>query len=89
VNPLTAGVGGSAPGGFHSRPNANHPSGVVTAFADGHTAFLKDSTPSYVYAQLVTSDYLKSSNPEMIGTGTSWLYNTTTSGTYILQDGDY
>jgi prepilin-type N-terminal cleavage/methylation domain-containing protein len=86
VNPLT---GGSAPGGFHSRPTANHPSGVVTAFADGHTAFLKDSTPSYVYAQLVTSDYLKSSNPEMIGTGTSWLYNTTTSGTYILQDGDY
>ena len=89
VNPLTAGTTSAAPGGFNSRPNANHPGGVVAAFADGHTVFLKDSMPSYVYAQLVTSDYRNSSNPLMIGTGTSWLYNTITSGTYLLQDGDY
>jgi prepilin-type N-terminal cleavage/methylation domain-containing protein/prepilin-type processing-associated H-X9-DG protein len=37
-------------------PNSNHPGGVVTVFADGHTTFLRDSIQGYVYTQLVTSD---------------------------------
>jgi prepilin-type N-terminal cleavage/methylation domain-containing protein/prepilin-type processing-associated H-X9-DG protein len=88
VNPLNAGVANAAPGGYHSRPSANHPGGVVAAFADGHTVFLKDSIQSYVYAQLVTSDS-RNASPLMNSGTASWLYNPLTSGTYILQDGDY
>jgi prepilin-type N-terminal cleavage/methylation domain-containing protein/prepilin-type processing-associated H-X9-DG protein len=83
---------GGAPNGYHSRPTANHPGGVVAAFADGHTIFLKDSIPSYVYGQLVTSDSRNASNPLVTGSTTSsWLYNASASppGIYILQDGDY
>jgi prepilin-type N-terminal cleavage/methylation domain-containing protein/prepilin-type processing-associated H-X9-DG protein len=90
VNPLDDGEAGVPPGGYHSRPSANHPGGVVAAFADGHTVFLKDSIPSYVYAQLVTSD---SRNASLLTTGTttswSWNPNATPPGNYVLQDGDY
>ena len=85
VNPI---LSASAPLGFHSRPTANHPGGVVAAFADGHTVFLKDSIQSYVYAQLVTSDS-RNASPLMNSGTTSWLYSPLTSGTYVLQDGDY
>ncbi len=37
-------------------PSSNHPGGVVSAFADGHTGFLKDSLGSRVYAQLLSSN---------------------------------
>jgi prepilin-type N-terminal cleavage/methylation domain-containing protein/prepilin-type processing-associated H-X9-DG protein len=89
VNPLSPGA--VAPLGFHSRPTSNHPGGVVAAFADGHTVYLKDSVPTYVYAQLVTSDSRTASNPLVTGTTTSWLYNANASppGNYVLQDGDY
>jgi prepilin-type processing-associated H-X9-DG protein len=89
INPLTDESG--APNGYHSRPTANHPGGVVAAFGDGHTVFLKDSVPTYVYAQLVTSDSRNASNPLVTGTTTSWLYNATASppANYVLQDGDY
>jgi prepilin-type processing-associated H-X9-DG protein len=35
-------------------PSSNHPGGVVAAFADGHTVYLKDSLNSAVYAQLLS-----------------------------------
>ena len=85
VNPLNDGVAGNAPGGYHSRPSANHPGGVVAAFADGHTIFLKDSIARHVYAQLVTSDY-RNASALFLDPTNGWLIN---SGTYILQDGDY
>lgn len=37
-------------------PSSNHPGGVVTAFCDGHTAFIKESVSRDVYGQLLTSD---------------------------------
>lgn len=36
-------------------PSSNHPSGVVVAFCDGHTMFMRDSVSADVYAQLMTS----------------------------------
>jgi prepilin-type N-terminal cleavage/methylation domain-containing protein len=89
VNPRNGGQAGVAPGGYHSRPTANHPSGVVAAFADGHTIFLKDSVARHVYAQLVTSDYRNSNPQRLLDPTDGWLIDPVTSGTYILQDGDY
>ena len=48
--------------GFWSQPSSNHPGGVVTAFCDGHTAFVKDSINARVYAQLLSSSHSASSN---------------------------
>jgi len=75
--------------GYLAQPNGNHPGGVVTAFADGHTVFLKDSIQPYVYAQLLTSDYIKSST--VLYSATGWLLTPAVTGTtyYVLQDGDY
>ena len=42
--------------GQHSLPSSNHPGGVVVAFVDGHTSFLKDSLAPEVYANLLNSD---------------------------------
>jgi prepilin-type processing-associated H-X9-DG protein len=88
VNPLT---GGTAPAGYHSRPTANHPGGVVAAFADGHTIFLKDSIAPHVYAQLVTSDSRNVSTPlfldSLTAPTTGWLFDS--GSVYFLQDGDY
>ena len=42
--------------GYYSQPSSNHPGGVVVAFCDGHTMFLKDALASHVYAQLLTSN---------------------------------
>jgi prepilin-type N-terminal cleavage/methylation domain-containing protein/prepilin-type processing-associated H-X9-DG protein len=36
-------------------PSSNHPGGVVVAFCDGHTMFLRDTVSADVYAQLITS----------------------------------
>jgi prepilin-type N-terminal cleavage/methylation domain-containing protein len=83
VNPLT---GSSAPQGFHSRPSANHPGGVIAVFSDGHTTFLRDSIARVVYAQLVTSDYRNASSLFLDATD-GWLINS--GATYVLQDGDY
>lgn len=35
-------------------PSSNHAGGVVVAFCDGHTAFVKDSLQPYEYGQLLT-----------------------------------
>jgi len=49
-------------------PNSNHPGGLVVAFADGQTRYMRDSISPHVYAQLVTSD------SEWITSGTSGSY---------------
>lgn len=56
INNTTAG-----PPGFNSQPSSGHPGGVVTAFCDGHTAFVKDSVNAAVYANLLNWDYLQRS----------------------------
>jgi hypothetical protein len=37
-------------------PSSNHPGGVVVAFGDGQTRFMRDTVSPHVYAQLLTSD---------------------------------
>lgn len=68
-------------------PSSNHPGGVVAAFCDGHTGFLKDSLPYYVYAQLLSIN-----SSAISSTGTTWI--TITAGpppTYytVLSEGDF
>ncbi|MEI8228401.1 MAG: DUF1559 domain-containing protein [Planctomycetota bacterium] len=61
-------------------PSSNHPGGVVVAFCDGHTGFLKDSLSSSVYANLLNWNNAAASNPP----GRTWV-----SGTAILSEGDF
>ncbi len=42
------------------RPSSSHPGGVIVAFADGHTAFLRDNLNYDVYVQLMTPFHAKS-----------------------------
>jgi len=42
--------------GYETVPSSKHPGGVIAAFCDGHTQFVKDSISPWVYAQLLTSD---------------------------------
>ena len=37
-------------------PSSNHPGGVIAAYCDGHTAFLRDSITPTTYSQLMTSN---------------------------------
>jgi prepilin-type N-terminal cleavage/methylation domain-containing protein/prepilin-type processing-associated H-X9-DG protein len=53
INPSVTGTGNTAVGQVTS-PSSNHPGGVVVAFCDGHTGFLKDSIAASVYAQLLS-----------------------------------
>jgi prepilin-type N-terminal cleavage/methylation domain-containing protein len=41
-------------------PSSNHAGGVCVTYCDGHTAYLKDTISSLVYAQLMTSNGLNS-----------------------------
>jgi len=66
--------------GFFSMPSSNHPGGVVTAFCDGHTAFVKDTVAARVYAQLLSADGNAAST---VSKGT-WQ-----AGPYILKEADY
>ena len=61
-------------------PNSNHPGGVVAAFCDGHTVFLKDSISPWVYAQLVTSDSQWNAGSAAYTTNSTW--GNTWLGTY-------
>lgn len=88
VNSLTTPSGSDF--SFNAQPTSNHPGGVIAAFADGHTVFLKDTVRPYVYAQLLTPNYVQASSV-LTASVTGWLMNPSTTGTvaYILQDGDY
>jgi len=41
---------------YRVHPSSNHPGGVVAAFCDGHTQFLRDTISPEIYAHLLTSD---------------------------------
>jgi len=79
--------------GIDGAPSSNHPGGVVLAFGDGQTRFMRDSISPHVYAQLVTSD------SEWVTSGTSGSYPTNSSiaqnwlflgpKPYTLSSGDY
>jgi prepilin-type N-terminal cleavage/methylation domain-containing protein/prepilin-type processing-associated H-X9-DG protein len=47
-------LGSSGTSGQMNAPSSNHPGGVVAAFADGHTVFLRDSLSRQVYAQILS-----------------------------------
>jgi prepilin-type processing-associated H-X9-DG protein len=51
-----AAIGSSTVAGQVNLPSSNHPGGVVVAFCDGRTGFLKDSLGQTVYGRLITSD---------------------------------
>lgn len=75
---IVNGLGG-APGAW-SQPSSIHPGGVVAAFCDGHTAFIRDSVTFPVYAQLLSPN----------GAIASPLSNVTWgAGTVVLQESDY
>ncbi len=58
---------GNATSGQMNAPSSNHPGGVVAAFVDGHTMFLRDSLSRQVYAQLLSWD---SNQASTLSTGT-------------------
>lgn len=74
-------------------PSSNHPGGVVFAFGDGQTRFMRDTVSPHVYAQLVTSD------SEWVANGASGSYPMNSSVAqgwlflgpkpYTLSSGDY
>lgn len=47
----------------HIRPSSNHPNGVIMAFGDKHTAFIRDSIEYRVYQQLLTAHSQRSRTP--------------------------
>jgi prepilin-type processing-associated H-X9-DG protein len=52
---------GNTTSGQMNAPSSNHPGGVVAAFADGHTVFLRDSLSRQVYAQLLSWNVARAS----------------------------
>jgi prepilin-type N-terminal cleavage/methylation domain-containing protein len=76
-------IGSSSVAGAMNMPSSQHPGGVVAAFCDGRTLFLKDSLTYWVYAQLLSSN-----NAGVSTTGTTWTTNV--SGRYnVLNEGDF
>jgi prepilin-type N-terminal cleavage/methylation domain-containing protein/prepilin-type processing-associated H-X9-DG protein len=61
INPPALGASSGNPWGQVSAPSSNHPGGVVAAFADGHTVFLRDSLSRQVYAQLLSWNVTRAS----------------------------
>jgi len=61
----------------HARPSAQHPGGVVVAFADGNVRFLSETIDYKVYKQLMTPYNQNSDNLPAADKN------------YILSDGDY
>ncbi|MCX7412510.1 MAG: DUF1559 domain-containing protein, partial [Planctomycetia bacterium] len=77
INPTTLGT--TTTPGQVNLPSSNHPGGVVVAFCDGHTGFIKDSVGNTVYAQLLITN-----NTSASGTAATW------RGTYnVLSEGDF
>jgi len=71
--------------GFHNTPSSNHPGGVVAAFCDGHTEFLKESLPPRVYAQLLSWDDANA----LAVSGNNGSYGRWTGGYRRLNEDDY
>jgi prepilin-type N-terminal cleavage/methylation domain-containing protein/prepilin-type processing-associated H-X9-DG protein len=87
-------VGGPAAIGQFSTPSSNHPGGVVAAFADGHTGFLKDSLATRVYAQLLSWNHSAAVRPNVpAGTNPNFsaVYGTTWDAINypVLSEGDF
>jgi prepilin-type N-terminal cleavage/methylation domain-containing protein len=77
------------PGQF-SFPSSNHPGGVVVAFCDGRSGFLKDSLPSWVYAQLLSSDESTAAAAPAYTVYRSWTTPPSSATRYtILSEGDF
>jgi prepilin-type N-terminal cleavage/methylation domain-containing protein/prepilin-type processing-associated H-X9-DG protein len=53
-------IGSATVAGQVNLPSSNHPGGVVVAFCDGHTGFIKDSVAQNVYGRLLTSNGMSS-----------------------------
>lgn len=77
--------------GFWSQPSSNHPGGAVVAFCDGHTGFLKDSLPGYVYAQLLTPNSVWNAGTATYTTNSPSVNNWIKAGPqpYVLSEGDF
>jgi prepilin-type N-terminal cleavage/methylation domain-containing protein/prepilin-type processing-associated H-X9-DG protein len=76
---------GSGAPGFFSQPSSNHPGGVVAAFCDGHTEFLKDSLQANVYAQLCSWDDASA----ITASGSTGPYGSWTGGYRVLNEAHY
>jgi len=77
--------------GMITQPSSNHPGGVVVAFCDGHTDFLKDTVPSYVYAQLLSrkSVWNGTSYSNNSSTANAWLQSNGAPKPYVLDEKDF
>lgn len=71
----------------YTYPSSNHPGGVVAAFCDGRTLFVKDGMAFHVYGQLITSNNAEARLGANGTTFQSWTRIGSTD--YILRDGDY
>jgi prepilin-type N-terminal cleavage/methylation domain-containing protein len=95
-NPTKVLNSGTVPApGMNTQPSSSHTSGVVAAFCDGHTQFIKDGIEPYVYAQLLTRkttwNGVNCVNPG-VSTGKSWAnqwFSTAPSRPYVLAETDY
>lgn len=81
INPGNSGL--NAANDPNDFPSSNHPGGVVTAFCDGRTVFLKDSLGTRTYAQLITSNN-SAANSIIQNVSGGWA----TAGN-VLSDGDF
>lgn len=48
---------------IYLRPSSHHPGGVNMAFADGHTQYVSEKIPYYVYQQILTRKSIQSNMP--------------------------
>jgi len=58
--------------GVYGRPSSNHPGGVLMAFCDGHTTFIRDSIDATTYCHLLT--------PNTVGARTGGATNSAMGG---------
>lgn len=79
--------------GMLTQPSSNHPGGVVVAFCDGHTEFMKDTVPSYVYAQLLTRKSIWNAGSSGYSsnsvTANAWLKSNGAPTPYVINEKDY
>jgi type II secretory pathway pseudopilin PulG len=73
INPTGLGIGNTT-GGQIIMPSSNHPGGVVAAFCDGRTGFLRQSLLGRVYAQLLSWSH-RNATSSAGGLGASSVYS--------------